>query len=197
MHFKSKPRGTFPLGSCLNSCWLTHSVLVSSTERLWGMLPVSWPAVSLFSRFCFLSKSGILGTQQILAALQGRSVQDFQIPCPQQSRNQGISDAPLPLLPSHCMGWKGRNKQAPASMANPEAFEIGRPHFLIFPSPNFLKSASQYFSDGCSVKSLAIIFQCSVELKQKCWFSKSSVMGIDCSLFLPLVWKASELSLER
>lgn len=80
-------------------------------------------------------------------------------------------------------------------MANPEAFEVGRPHFLIFPSPNLLKSVSKHFSDCCSVESLAIIFQCSLELKQKCRFSKSSVMVIDCSLFLPLVWEASELCL--
>lgn len=103
----------------------------------------------------------------------------------------------LPFFSCHPTAWaerEGTNK--PQLLWETQRLLKLEDHiFLIFPSPNLLESASQHFSDCCSVESLAIIFHCSLELKQKCRFSESSVMGIDCSLFLPLVWEASELCL--
>lgn len=190
-HFESKTRGTFPLGSCLNFCWFTHWAPQKFSEKTLGSASGALACRQPTKQIFFFLKSGISGALQILAALLGRRIQDFQIPCPS---NLEIRDAPLPLLPCHYVCWKGTNKSQLLRQTQ-GLLKLEVCTFLIFLSINLLKWASQHFSAGCSVESLAIMFRCSSKRKRNCWFLKSSAMWIYCSLFLPLVCEVSELCL--
>lgn len=52
-HFKSKARGTFPLGSSLNFCWFTHWAPQKFSKKTSGSASGAWPADSQLNRFFF------------------------------------------------------------------------------------------------------------------------------------------------
>lgn len=106
------------------------------------MLFVSWLADSLLSNFFFFFPQS-QEYQEPWSWHPPWNVHDFQIPCPTSLEiRESQMFLPSPAIP--LPGLKG-NKQAPASTANPGAFEIGSLHFLNLPQSSFVKISKATF----------------------------------------------------